>query len=115
MTAKASDVVKELHKKYPLGIVTNRVRGHIFETPEMKEIETLFTGVVGYEDTEKHKPDPEPLFLSAKKMGVAPNKCVFIGDAETDMQAGQAAGMKTILYLPDSFPQIPSQIEELMS
>ena len=36
--------------------------------------------------------------LAAKRLGVRPSECVYVGDSPTDIEAGKAAGMKTILY-----------------
>src|SRR5215831_10966882 len=51
------------------------------------------------------KPDPQPLLHAAAAMGVAPHECVYVGDAERDMQAAQAAGMYALIagfgYLGD--------------
>ncbi len=45
-------------------------------------------------DTLAHrKPHPAQLLHAAEKMGVPPAECVYVGDAERDMQAAQAAGM----------------------
>ena len=43
------------------------------------------------------KPDPAPMLHAAKQLGVAPEECLYVGDAERDMQAGRAVGMKTVL------------------
>ena len=48
------------------------------------------------DDTERHKPHPDPLLLAADRLGVEPSECVYVGDAVVDLQAGQAAGMGTI-------------------
>ena len=42
------------------------------------------------------KPDPEPLFLATKSLGVEPSSCWYLGDHVRDIQAGNAAGMLTI-------------------
>ena len=41
----------------------------------------------------ERKPSPAPLLHAAEQMGVLPSECLFVGDAECDMQAAQAAGM----------------------
>ena len=51
-----------------------------------------------YEDTEKHKPDPEPLLLVSKKLNTKPEEMVYIGDMESDLKAAHSAGMKAVLY-----------------
>jgi len=57
-------------------------------------------------DTLAHrKPHPLPLLHAAATMGVDPAHCVYVGDAERDMQAAQAAGMYALVagfgYLGD--------------
>lgn len=62
-------------------------------------------------DTTAHcKPHPEPLLHACRLAGSAPEHCVYIGDAERDIQAGRAAGMATLVaafgYLgPDDRPE----------
>ena len=41
------------------------------------------------------KPAPDGAFHIAKEMGVAPGQCLYIGDTNTDMKPGAAAGMDT--------------------
>lgn len=43
------------------------------------------------------KPDPAPVQHAAELLGVAPEHCWYVGDAERDIQAGKAAGMFTVL------------------
>lgn len=93
----ASRVIKTLKKNYSLGIVSSRIKSIIFEG-ELKDFKDFFSVAVGYEDTSLHKPHPEPLLLAAKKLGVEPNECVYVGDAITDVQAAVAAGMKIIFF-----------------
>jgi pyrophosphatase PpaX len=108
----ASEVLRLLSEKYKLGIVTSRVQNTVFEGLEFLKLKNLFKIVVAYEDTEKHKPDPEPVLLAIQKLKLLPEECVYIGDAETDMQAGKAAGTKTIFYTPGLFPKLPGLIEK---
>ena len=42
------------------------------------------------------KPDPEPIFLAMKKLGLSANQCVYVGDHDRDIAAGNAAQMTTI-------------------
>ena len=95
---KMNETIKLLSKDYLLGIVTSRVKNGVFEAREMKEIKKYFNEVVSFEDTTKHKPDPEPLLLIAQKLNLKPEEIVYIGDVETDFQAAKSAGMKFILF-----------------
>ena len=51
------------------------------------------------------KPHPMPLLHAAREMGIEPGRCVYVGDAGRDIEAGRAAGMLTVAaswgYIPD--------------
>lgn len=96
----AEEVIATLSASYRLGVVTGRIKESVFEFPALKALEESFSVVVSYEDTEHHKPHPEPLLLAAQRLNVSPSECIYIGDQETDMQAANAAGMKNILFSP---------------
>jgi phosphoglycolate phosphatase len=54
-------------------------------------------GAIVSGDTTPHsKPHPEPLFEAARRLGVAPGACIYVGDDERDILAGRAAGMRTV-------------------
>jgi len=118
-----AEVVKQLHKSYVLGIVTSRVREGIYAAPSLAKLEKYFQATIAYQDTKEHKPHPEPLLLACKKLKVAPDEAVYVGDAASDIMAGKAAGMKTIHYaescLADadlctsSFKDLPRMIKSL--
>jgi 2-phosphoglycolate phosphatase len=61
--------------------------------------------VVSGDTLAERKPHPMPLLHAAATMGVEPAHCVYVGDAERDMQAAQAAGMYALVagfgYLGD--------------
>jgi phosphoglycolate phosphatase-like HAD superfamily hydrolase len=91
-------VIENLNNKYMLGIVTSRIKGGVFKIPQLSKLEKYFHSVVYYEDTEKHKPDPEPLLLAIKRLKIKPEEAVYIGDTESDLIAGNNAGIKIIIY-----------------
>ena len=68
----------------------------------MTKIKQYFKISVSYQDTKNHKPHPEPLLLSAEKLGVLPEECVYVGDVENDVVAAKAAGMKAVIYSKNS-------------
>ncbi|HEY0817152.1 MAG TPA: HAD-IA family hydrolase, partial [Rhizobacter sp.] len=47
--------------------------------------------------TPHSKPHPAPLLEAARRIGVPPIDCVYVGDDLRDVQAGQAAGMATVV------------------
>ena len=58
------------------------------------------------------KPQPEFYLDACRKLGVEPQRCVFIGDGESDEHAGaRALGMATVLIRrPDLRPR-PAQVD----
>jgi pyrophosphatase PpaX len=55
----------------------------------------FFDTLVTIEDTERHKPYPDPLLVASQRLGVPPAEMIYIGDALVDIKAGKAAGMRT--------------------
>ena len=83
-------------RKLVWGVVTNK--SSRFTDPLTRAM-PLFAGasVIVSGDTTPHaKPHPEPLFEAARRLGVDPAQCLYVGDDERDVVAGLAAGMKTV-------------------
>lgn len=55
-----------------------------------------FEVIQGLEVGMKKKPDPSGALKIAKKLQVEPSECMYVGDTNTDMKTGKAAGMYTI-------------------
>src|SRR5213075_1281981 len=64
-----------------LGIVTAKRRATVELAFARVPIEHLFETVVGGDETDRHKPDPEPLLLAAKRLRVSPGDCAYVGDS----------------------------------
>ncbi len=94
----------ELKKQYLLGVVSSRLHASINGLLEYFGLDGLFPVRVGFEDTEEHKPHPAPLLFGAKKLGLPVSQVVYVGDAATDIEAAQAAGMNVIHYGVESWP-----------
>ncbi len=92
------ETIKALSEDYLLGIVTSRIRKSVYESPKLARLEQYFSAAVAYEDTDNHKPHPDPLLLAANKLGVKPSECVYVGDVENDVKAARAAGMKSLIF-----------------
>ncbi|MBZ6172738.1 HAD family hydrolase [Streptomyces olivaceus] len=52
--------------------------------------------LVAADDITRGKPDPEPYLLGARALGADPAACVVFEDAPAGLQAGRAAGMRTV-------------------
>ncbi|MDO4345337.1 MAG: HAD family hydrolase [Eubacteriales bacterium] len=58
--------------------------------------ENTFAAVQGQMEGIPIKPAPDGALFLAKKMGALPEECLYIGDTDTDMKTGNAAGMHTV-------------------
>jgi pyrophosphatase PpaX len=79
-----------------LGIVTAKRRLTVDLAFARLPIEQLFETVVGGDETEHHKPHPEPLLLALERLGASPADAAYVGDSPFDMQAAKAAGLYAI-------------------
>ena len=81
----------------PWGVVTNKP-GWLTE-PLLKALALWARAacVVSGDTLDKRKPDPEPLWYACERVGVAPACALYVGDAERDVQAGNRAGMTTLV------------------
>ena len=80
----------------PWGIVTNK--HHRFTLPLVKNL-GLFDrtpSIVSGDTTPHAKPHPAPILHAASMIPISTEGGVYIGDDLRDIQAGKAAGMKTI-------------------
>lgn len=80
----------------PWGVVTNKAAR--FTDPLLRKL-PLFAGcaVAISGDTTPHaKPHPAPLLEAARRLGLAAEHCLYVGDDERDIVAGRAAGMSTV-------------------
>jgi pyrophosphatase PpaX len=80
---------------YGMGIVTSKSRPVAQRGLDHFGLGGLFEVLVGYEDTDIHKPDPHPVLEAARRFGVSAEKCLYCGDSPHDMDAGIAAGAVT--------------------
>lgn len=94
------DLLKALEKqKVKWGIVTNKPRRFTQPLVQSMGLFERAVCVVSGDDAVKPKPSPETLLLACKEAKVRPNQCIYMGDAARDIEAGRAAGMKTVVAL----------------
>ncbi|HEY4411765.1 MAG TPA: HAD-IA family hydrolase [Gaiellaceae bacterium] len=79
-----------------LGVVTAKRRATVDLAWASVPLSHLFETIVGGDETERHKPDPEPLLLAAERIGADPAESAYVGDSPFDVLAAKAAGMYAI-------------------
>ncbi|MDM4765537.1 phosphoglycolate phosphatase [Pelomonas sp. SE-A7] len=78
------------------GIVTNKSERFALPLTAGLGLAARAAAVIGGDTTPHTKPHPAPLLEAAHRAGVAPEHCIYVGDDERDIQAGRAAGMRTV-------------------
>lgn len=97
---------------YILAIASSNNRRIVNAVVEKFQLGKYMKFIISGEEVRKGKPDPEIFLTAAKKMGVEPEACLVIEDAENGVKAAKAAGMKCIgLKNMDSGKQDLSQAD----
>jgi phosphoglycolate phosphatase len=101
------------------GIVTNKPA--FLTEPLLKALDLSGRAgcVVSGDTLPERKPHPAPLLHAAQLLAMPPQQCIYVGDAQRDVQAAHAAGMQVLLALygylgPDDQPdswQADAQIQ----
>jgi len=101
-----AEVLSELRRRgYPLGIVTSKRRVDVERVLPMFGLQSLLDVVVSVDDTDKHKPEPEPVLKGMEMMSARPEATLYVGDSIADLQAGRAAGVRVAAALWGPSPQ----------
>ncbi len=86
-------------RKYALAAITNRWRATLMPTMDSSGLTPLFDVIVAPDDTPEVKPSPVHLETALRALGTEVSEAVMVGDTDIDMQAGRAAGVKTVRAL----------------
>jgi len=103
LTKSYDDVLPALNKLKAkgkqLGIVTSNNVKHVKDVLGFLNIdEKMFDVIIGNDDTEKHKPYPEPIYKAMKILSLNDkNKICYVGDALDDKKAALNAGVTPVL------------------
>ena len=81
----------------PWGIVTNKITRLTMPLLDALELRQRPGCIVFGDTTARAKPHPDPLLAAAGMLAVPAAQCVYVGDAERDVEAGNAAGMATLV------------------
>lgn len=80
-----------------LGIVTAKRRETVqLAFDRLPSLESNFEVLIGSEDTERHKPDPDPILEALARLDATPQDAAYIGDSPFDVRAAKAAGVYAV-------------------
>jgi len=93
------------NRGYRLGVVTSKSREFAQRGLRLCGLWEFLDVFVSMDDTSRHKPNPEPLLLALERLRIPSEQAVYVGDSCHDMQAGRAAGMRTVAALWGPIPR----------
>jgi pyrophosphatase PpaX len=112
-----------------LGIVTaKRHRTVALALDRFPWLEEQFDVVIAHEDTQRHKPDPEPVLEALRWLDAAPGEAAYVGDSPFDIEAAKRAGVfavavswggihsdeRLLAEEPDAFVQSPEELLDVV-
>ncbi|HSY82729.1 MAG TPA: HAD-IA family hydrolase [Gemmatimonadaceae bacterium] len=104
--ADAIETVVDLRRAgYRTGVVTSKASDIANRSLAFVGLDHYLDVVVGFDSTDRHKPDPEPVRYALDVLQAPPSEAVFVGDSPHDMYAGNAAGVITVGALWGPFPR----------
>ena len=97
------DLLRKLRKmKVKLAVASSSHKRMIEYVLKKLEIIDFFDSIVGAEDIDRSKPDPEIFLISAKRLNVKPEECIVVEDSKLGVEAAKKAGMKCLGYINPS-------------
>jgi pyrophosphatase PpaX len=94
------DALANVHRRGFLQfIVTSKTEWLSRHGLRLFDLEKYFDGVIGYESSKKHKPDPEPLLVALEKAKAKPDEAIYIGDSVADSECAANAGVPFVSAL----------------
>ncbi len=104
-----------------VGLVTAKRRATVELAFARLPLSHLFDVVVTSDDTERHKPHPDPILGALERLGARPEEAAYVGDSPSDVEAARAAGVHAIgvtwggIHELDDADELVSTPEELLA
>jgi len=93
-----AELLEQLERRHILwGVVTNKPARFTEPLLQALGLAQRAACVVSGDTCANSKPHPEPMLLASRQTGVPPQACLYVGDAERDVEAAEAAGMPALV------------------
>jgi HAD superfamily hydrolase (TIGR01509 family) len=100
----AVEAVRRLAEAFPLGLASSSNRPLIDIVLELAGIASFFRATVSSEEVARGKPAPDVYLETARRLGVAPERCAAIEDSHAGIRSAHAAGMRVLAIPNPSYP-----------
>lgn len=98
------EVARRHQGQIPMAVASGGMRHIVDAILETIGVANLFQTVVTCEDVTRFKPEPDTYLEAARRLGVAPDRCLVYEDTDPGVQSGYAAGMQVVdvrtIYTP---------------
>lgn len=91
--AVVADIARAARGKLPLAVASGGSGVTVLRSLDALGLRSLFDTVVTLDDVDAPKPAPDLFLHAARRLAVAPGRCLVFEDSEQGMQAAAAAGM----------------------
>jgi phosphoglycolate phosphatase len=90
------EMLARLARRLPLAVVSSRDRRGTLGFLDQWNLAPHFAAIITALSAPRMKPHPAPVYAAARVLGVAPARCLMVGDTRADILAGQRAGAQTL-------------------
>jgi HAD superfamily hydrolase (TIGR01509 family) len=91
------DLIELLKKEnFIIALASNRGEPQVHLILEVLKVKHFFQNIIGANEQRRRKPFPDVYLETAKAIGVKPEDCIVLEDADVGIIAAKAAGMKVI-------------------
>lgn len=116
----------EMLGDYRKAVISNKREDLSRRLLENLGLSGYFDFIWGSDSVPEKKPSPVPVLEMLKKVGCGPDEAVIVGDSDFDIEAGRAAGVRTVAvsygfrktgllkdadFIIDSITELPSRLE----
>lgn len=105
--------IQKLREYYKTGLLSNIGQGGFSRYFTDKELAVYFDVVIASGQIGYAKPEAEAFEITAERLGMRLDECVFTDDKEEYCEAARGVGMQAIVY--KSFAQFKSELEKLLN
>jgi HAD superfamily hydrolase (TIGR01509 family) len=95
-------VLQAVERRFRLALVSSGSRARVRRQLREHGVASMFQTKVCSEDAPRRKPHPAPLRMALERLRIAPNVCIYVGDAPEDIEMAHSAGVRAIGVLGGS-------------
>jgi HAD superfamily hydrolase (TIGR01509 family) len=95
-------VLQAVERRFRLALVSSGSRARVRRQLREHGVASMFQTKVCSEDAPRRKPHPAPLQMALERLRIAPNVCIYVGDAPEDIEMAHSAGVRAIGVLGGS-------------